>query len=292
MRRLTEKQAKFENEAQMDPSAKKNRLYKRMTNIAALDNGTIVEAFKYLNYCRLARTSLVSKRFSNLIRTHRHKLALLYVCRIGMNDCNQDPTDIKIFKKTLSPEEYNNWVIHNGYSKQIPPETQIAGKQITGYGRKVYQLHAVVDYYYKGKDIFRILDTVNTDLSATFLEWPEMYGNPFKIPGVIDPISLFRRAFEVFDANKELSHENWPVFQHFFRLLTDPFIFICSMGLPRQNYSLNLLAGAINPNCGRIQCQLISVDLEDNMHNFINWIKGHVHCDCFSIMGVCQHEII
>ncbi|KAI1701570.1 hypothetical protein Ddc_17557 [Ditylenchus destructor] len=136
MRRLTENQAKLESEAQTEPSAKKSRSDNRITNIATLDNDTIVEAFRYLKYCGLAKTSLVSKRFCDLIRTHRHKLALLDVKSISMDEVMAEPTDIKIFDKPFTPEEYNNWVIRNGYSKQIPPETQIAGMQSTEYERK------------------------------------------------------------------------------------------------------------------------------------------------------------
>ncbi|KAI1694346.1 hypothetical protein Ddc_22184 [Ditylenchus destructor] len=226
MRRLPEKQAKFENETQMEPNAQKSRSDNRITNIAALDNDTIVEAFKYLNYCRLAKTSLVSKRFSNLIRTHRHKLARIYVDSIGMTEYNSDRSDIKIFNKTLSPEEYNNWVIHNCYSKQIPLETQIAGKQST------QNKHSKPSY------------TIQ----------------------------------KVFDARTELNHENWPVFQHYFRVLTDPFVYIRCLRLPVENDGFHLLAGEFNPDCGRIQCQLLMVILEDNMQNRLNWIKGHVQC--------------
>ncbi|KAI1696001.1 hypothetical protein DdX_19270 [Ditylenchus destructor] len=44
-----------------------------------MDNGTMVEALKYLNYCQLANCSFISKRFCDMIRAHGHKLALRYV---------------------------------------------------------------------------------------------------------------------------------------------------------------------------------------------------------------------
>ncbi|KAI1703673.1 hypothetical protein Ddc_16460 [Ditylenchus destructor] len=164
---------------------------------------------------------------------------------IKWREDSRDPTGIQIFDKTLSAEEYNKWVIRNGYSKQIPPETQIAGKQGTGYGRKVYDLSAHVDYDYEDPKSWKL----------------------------------------VFDARKELNHENWPVFQHFFRLLTDPLIFIHSLGLPHQNDAINLLAGAINPNYGRLQCCTLDVSHEDNMQNRLSWVKGHVHCYKIYING-------
>ncbi|KAI1703501.1 hypothetical protein Ddc_16522 [Ditylenchus destructor] len=249
MRKSTENQANFENEAQTKASAQKNRPDNRITSIATLNNETTVEVFKYLKYCGLAKTSLVSKRFCDLIRTHRHRLALLDVKSISMLvNTNLNPTVIEIFDKVLSPEEYNEWVIRNGYSKQIPLETQVAAMEGTQYVPKVYQLRAHADY----KD------------STPAFE---------------------RKRLSVIELQKLLSHENWPVFQHFFRLLTDPFVHIRHIGLTSQNDALNLLAGAINPDYGRLQCDLLTVSHEDNMQNFISWIKGYMHCYRIDIMN-------
>ncbi|KAI1695579.1 hypothetical protein DdX_19517 [Ditylenchus destructor] len=82
--RLGEKQISSENEAEREPKAKKSRPVDRIPNIAAMDNGTMLEAFKFLNYYQLATNSLVSKRYWNVIRTHRHRLALLDVGEISM----------------------------------------------------------------------------------------------------------------------------------------------------------------------------------------------------------------
>ncbi|KAI1703435.1 hypothetical protein Ddc_16543 [Ditylenchus destructor] len=244
MRRLTEKQVKFENEARaQEPSAQKNRSGNRITNIATLDNGTMVQVFKYLKYSGLAKTSLVSKRFCNLIRTHRHTLALLDVKSINMREHTdfRSPTLIKIFDKVLSAEAYNEWVIHNGYSKLIPFKVRVVGEQ-------VFQLSAHADYK----------DSKPLEREAAFLCLKEL---------------------QLFFANIELiDHKDWPVFQHFFRLLTDPFVYIRHIGLPTQNNSLNLLASAIKPDYGRLRCHLLTVSLEDNMQNFMSWIKGHVQC--------------
>ncbi|KAI1694195.1 BTB/POZ domain-containing protein [Ditylenchus destructor] len=52
-----------------------------------MDNDTMLEVFKHLNCCQLANSSLVSKRFWNLLRTNRHSLALLSVkCRMRMSN--------------------------------------------------------------------------------------------------------------------------------------------------------------------------------------------------------------
>ncbi|KAI1695756.1 hypothetical protein Ddc_21004 [Ditylenchus destructor] len=82
--RSTKKQPELENEAHGKLKAKKSQSENRISKIATLDNGTMVEALKYLNYCQLAKNSLVSKRFRNVIQTHRHKLALLFVHSIDM----------------------------------------------------------------------------------------------------------------------------------------------------------------------------------------------------------------
>ncbi|KAI1713328.1 hypothetical protein Ddc_11982 [Ditylenchus destructor] len=106
-----------------------------------MDNGTMVESFKFLNYCQLAKNSLASKRFRDVIRTHRHKLALLYVENIGMESYTHHfKPAIRIFGKDLSSEEYNEWIVRNEYSKQIPLECQVAEMESTEDERKFYQL--------------------------------------------------------------------------------------------------------------------------------------------------------
>ncbi|KAI1693444.1 hypothetical protein DdX_20653 [Ditylenchus destructor] len=121
--RLAEKQANLGNDACKEPKAKKHRLNDKTTKIATIDNGTMVEAFKYLDYSQLAKKSLVSKRFRN----ERAKCTNKY---------------IKMFNKVLSPEEYDEWVIDNHYSKQVPLENQVAGEESTHSGSNVYKLYA------------------------------------------------------------------------------------------------------------------------------------------------------
>ncbi|KAI1727305.1 hypothetical protein Ddc_04605 [Ditylenchus destructor] len=120
-----------------------------------MDNGTMVEAFKYLDYCGLAKKSLVSKRFRNVIQTHRHSLARLCVEHIWMNrylptelEFHRKPDGIEIFGKTLSAEEYDEWVICNRYSKQVPSEGQVVQKESTQNDCYVYNLYAAEDKDY------------------------------------------------------------------------------------------------------------------------------------------------
>ncbi|KAI1692023.1 BTB/POZ domain-containing protein [Ditylenchus destructor] len=169
----------------IEPLVNEIRKAMRTPNIAAMDNGTIVETFKFLNYYQLATSGLVSKRFWNQIRTHRHKLALLYVNRICMSNgfANQDPV-IKMFNEELSPEKYNEWIVRNGYSKQIPLEGQISGKESTENVRDVFEMIAVSQNQKQCHEI----------------------------------------ATAVFYARVELKDETWPLFQHFIRLIMDPLL--------------------------------------------------------------------
>ncbi|KAI1702484.1 hypothetical protein Ddc_17049 [Ditylenchus destructor] len=231
--------ANLENESQRKPKPKKRRLDERITNIATLDNDTIVELFKYLNYRGLAKNSLVSKRFHDLIQTNRHKLALLYVSYIGMCNHDNDPEIIKISDKELLPEDYNEWAICNNYSKQIPLESHGVKMQSTQNERNFYEIRAD----YKDHD-----DSTN-----------------------------------VFYARVELTHENWPIFQHFVRLFTDPFIFIRFVQLIPRNEVLNLLAAAIDPDHDRLQCAELALisnnsNPHENTEKLVTWVKNYVRC--------------
>ncbi|KAI1698508.1 hypothetical protein Ddc_19082 [Ditylenchus destructor] len=138
--RLIEMQAKDgANKVQREPRAKKKRSNVRTTHIATLDNGTMVETFKFLNYCQLAKKSLVSKRFWDLIRTHRNSLALRYVDSLVMSDFNTSPSLIRIFGQKLSPEGYKKWANSSGYSECSPIKNQVVRHQ-------VYVLWAFADY--------------------------------------------------------------------------------------------------------------------------------------------------
>ncbi|KAI1692320.1 hypothetical protein DdX_21322 [Ditylenchus destructor] len=219
----------------------------------------MVEALKYLSYMQLAKSSLVAKRFSNLIRTHRHSLALLDVERIYM-DLNLDRghslipnAAIKIFNNELSPEAYTEWVVHNNYSKQIIHGGRVAKMQSRQYGHHFYEMRA--DY----RDSNQSPNGTKTT---------------------------------VFSARKQLNHKYWPLFQHFVRLLSDPFVYIRYLKLIPQIdvYFLNLLSGAINPYHGRLQCGQLDfqgVQLgtfwenvhKGNVQKLLGWIKNHVHCN-------------
>ncbi|KAI1695576.1 hypothetical protein DdX_19514 [Ditylenchus destructor] len=203
-----------------------------------MDNGTMVEAFKYLNYTQLAKKSLVSKRFCNLIRTNRKYLARLYVNFIRMDSVRPVPAAIKVFNKELSTEAYNEWAICNNYSKQVPHQDQVATMQSQQNVSSGYQLRAFA--HYKDETNCELLDRTT-----------------------------------VFHAEAELNHENWPLFQHFVRLIADPFIYIHHMELTYQNDVLNLLDGAINSD-RRLQffdglIILLKISISENNVHLLVW---------------------
>ncbi|KAI1698253.1 hypothetical protein DdX_18021 [Ditylenchus destructor] len=222
-----------------------------------MDNGTMVEAFKFLNYYQLATNCFVSKRFWNLIRTHRHKLVLLHV-NIFMDSyvAYKDPAVIKMFNKKLSAEEYKKWIICNGYSQQISLEGQIAWKESSENYTDIYQFIA----------------------------------NVYQDPSLCHDI-----ATAVFYARVKLKNETWPVFQHFYRLLTDPFIYIRHLSLYSPKV-LSSLTGALDPVPNRLPCKQLNIEFNGDSQKFIVWIKDHVHCDAFAIYGNsdldCDEELL
>ncbi|KAI1731281.1 hypothetical protein Ddc_00087 [Ditylenchus destructor] len=219
----------------------------RTAKFSTMDNGTMVEAFKYLDYSQLAKRSLISKGYRDLIRTHRHSLPRHEVFWMKMEPVEQVETYVQMFHEELSAETYDEWVIRNQYSKQIPLESQIVGEESTQLDRCFYELQAWVD--------------------------PP------------DPNTRFLSAYA------ELNHDNWPLFQHFVRLLSDPFVYFRLLVLDSQNDVLKLLTGVINPDRGRLQCEEIQSQLHVNIPKFINWAKDHIRCLRFSIDLVTDSDL-
>ncbi|KAI1710246.1 hypothetical protein Ddc_13531 [Ditylenchus destructor] len=80
----------------------------------------------------------------------------------------------------------------------------------------------------------------------------------------------------VFSACVDLHDEHWPVFQHFVRLLSDPFILIGQLHLTPLEYTVNLLAGAIYQDRDHTQCKRSTFNLE--APNYIGLIKNRMCC--------------
>ncbi|KAI1707257.1 hypothetical protein Ddc_14958 [Ditylenchus destructor] len=246
--RLTPKQAKVENESQKEPKAKKKRSSDEVSNIASVDNETMLEVFKSLNYPQLAKKSLVSKRFRDVIRSHRHTLALLHVDYMMMYPIALPPTAIKIFDQELSPKAYNEWVIRNKYCKHIPLENQVINRESTQSIQKPTCYSLSADY--KG---------------------PNRGG--------------LHNKSTVIDAIVEFKDKNWPVFEHFARLASDPFIYVDRMHLTAQIDVLNLLAAAIYPR-DRLQYKEFTFNLESKgQKSLTKWAKVYVRCNTIDIWG-------
>ncbi|KAI1697327.1 hypothetical protein Ddc_19783 [Ditylenchus destructor] len=238
-----------------------------------MDDDTAIEVFKYLDYCQLAKKCLVSKEFRDVIQTHRHKLALLYV-DIGMKPTfYENPAGIKIFNKELSAQEYNAWVIRNQYSKQVPCEGQV------GMIKSLQNMAFTLTSRFTKRDIY--------EFSANAR---------YKDPNNCRPNS---RA-NVFFVRSNLNHGNWPLFEHFVRLLTDPFVYIRFLEVTPQNDVFKLLMRWLIDSDGsrRLQCKNVKFHLDDNDQEFLPWIKNNVLCnDMFHIysrrdMTHCDEELL
>ncbi|KAI1693499.1 hypothetical protein DdX_20627 [Ditylenchus destructor] len=153
---------------------------------------------------------------------------------------NQGPAVMEMFNEELSPEEYNKFIARNGYSKLMPLDGHITGNESTENDRDIYEF---------GANIFQ---------------------DQNKYPDI---------AKTVFYADVELKDETWPLFQHFFRLLMDPFIYIRSLILYSPKDVFTLLAGAMNPDRDRLQCKRLNIRLNGDTKKFVVWIKNHVRCN-------------
>ncbi|KAI1695838.1 hypothetical protein Ddc_20945 [Ditylenchus destructor] len=162
---------------------------------------------------------------------------------------------IIMFDRGHSREEYNEWVIRNQYSKQVPVESQVVGMQSTQYDRRFYRF----------------------DVSASYENTNNRQSNEKTI---------------VLLARVKLNHENWPLFQHFVRLLTDPFIYIRDVELIPRNDVLNSLVATIDPDHGRVQCRKLKFNLDGNAQKTISWMKNHLRCEKLSIIsnGCLNHD--
>ncbi|KAI1699726.1 nuclear hormone receptor family member nhr-1 [Ditylenchus destructor] len=158
------------------------------------------------------------------------------------------PDTIEVFDKELTPEAYNEWVIRNNYSKQAPLQDQIASTESTQNVPNGYWLFAYAHYK----------DPNHREL---------------------------RDRTRVFYARAELNDHDWPLFQHFVRLATDPFIYIHNVRLTDQICILNLLSGAINSDHDRLQCKDLTFNLYGNDHKSITWAKTHMRCNQFTVWG-------
>ncbi|KAI1700752.1 hypothetical protein Ddc_17950 [Ditylenchus destructor] len=164
---------------------------------------------------------------------------------IFWSEVNRNSTGITIFDKVLYLKAYSEWVIYNNYSIEVPLQDQDGSTQSTLYKRKIYGLWA----------------------NAVYKDSNGSYG-----------------IKKVLSASVKLNQGNWPVFQHFVRLLTDPFIYIRRLELIPQIEVSNLLAcGANNLDHNRVKCTVLSATLRGNVQTLIKWIKGHARCDSFCI---------
>ncbi|KAI1704038.1 hypothetical protein DdX_14539 [Ditylenchus destructor] len=159
-------------------------------------------------------------------------------------------TCIKMYGKELSPGEYNEWIIRNGYSKEIPLEGPAAKMQSKQYGGQLYGM--IADYK----------DSKCSKASTPVLDAHFQF-NTYYWPIFQHVVRLLTDPFIYINC-----------------LTMNPRIDIPFM---------NLLAGAMNSDSRRIQCgRMLLCSLEDNglkdiVQKFIGWSKNHVLCKEFEV---------
>ncbi|KAI1693644.1 hypothetical protein DdX_20544 [Ditylenchus destructor] len=177
-----------------------------MTNIDALDNYIMVKVFKYLDYYELAKSSRVSTRFRSIICTHRKSLARLRVDRISMSwDRHSSEKDPAASYHSADIKIFNKKFSPEAYNEWIIRNQY--SQQISLEGQTAEEQKTKDD-----RNVYMLIAAAD-----------------YKSNGF------------VFYAEVELTHENWPLFQHFARLITDPFLDISWIELAPQNDVLNLL---------------------------------------------------
>ncbi|KAI1702394.1 MIZ/SP-RING zinc finger domain-containing protein [Ditylenchus destructor] len=234
-----------------------------MTNINSLDIYTMLKVFKYLDYCELAKSSRVSKKFYNIIRAHRKSLARLTVESVimTMKTSCRSTFFLQTFNKLLSPSAYKEWILRNQYLDQVQFYAQFAGEQIIEYDDKMDQRYLKE---YKGIHFFTA--EVN-----------------YKYPNFGDNTKVFHARIPL-----QHIHKNVALLQHFVRLLTDPNIYINYLQLDPQNDVLTLLDKTIgNRDRNRLHCKVLevypNVDIYPFTPNLISWAKNNVCCNELNI---------
>ncbi|KAI1705972.1 hypothetical protein Ddc_15482 [Ditylenchus destructor] len=157
------------------------------------------------------------------------------------------PPTIIMFDNELSIEAYNEWVIRNHYSKQVPCEAKATRKPNLENDRTdMYELCAYANYNHPISDPNR----------------PQTNGQT---------AAFFVRV--------EFNHENWPLVHHFARLLSDPFIYVRSMEVTPDEELLKLLTEVTHPDHSRLQCKVLTFNLSGNFQEYFCWIKEHILCN-------------
>ncbi|KAI1710375.1 RNA recognition motif domain-containing protein [Ditylenchus destructor] len=225
--------------------------------LSAMDNEVLLDTFKFLRYSQLAKSCHVSKNFRDFIRIHRHSLARLRVRRMHMGyngNALQIPSsgrdDVEVFDTPLNRDDYDSWVLRNGYSKRDPFLDQYTGNPKDRYHIR----YCLVAWTYP----------------PSFQEEDE--------PNIYGMVVFSQRIF-VFRATPELNQENFPLFQHFFNLLSDPFILVEELELiPPENqvwkHLLETTPQILNSaGVKRIQRYRVSLFPEGNNQDCLRWLK-------------------
>ncbi|KAI1692016.1 hypothetical protein DdX_21492 [Ditylenchus destructor] len=221
----------------------------------------MIDSLRFLNYCDLAKASLISKKLSEFIQTHRSSLPFLRVKEMLMEYHEEQLPDrysrksfstITLFGVKNFDLDHKDWIKSNGYSatfefehKQSPPEPS-----------NRISLHAAARFHESGSCI--------KEDSA--------------------PLTVVFSTFVKPNFHRIDCRRHWPMLQHFVRLLSDPFVYFERIQLVSlRNELWKPLVKNLKLTLTRTLCNDAEVCVENNAGEFLNWMKNYLRCSHLSL---------
>ncbi|KAI1706611.1 hypothetical protein Ddc_15192 [Ditylenchus destructor] len=218
-----------------------------------VDDHTLEQTFKFLGYFQLAKSSLVSRRFSRVIQSNRSRLAKLRVKKLLMDRrIRIHQNFITVCDVEFNPNEYREWAYPYGYTKGYrfdSPVVAVTAAYDSRSPERREQHHSFIRLQALAYEDSNTLVTVFSAVTST-----------------------------------KLSYDNWPLYQHFIRLLNDPFAYFERLTLISfQNFAWNALVENYGSRNRSVTCKYAKILLEDDSKDFLVWIKQNVVSEDLSL---------
>ncbi|KAI1706668.1 hypothetical protein DdX_12878 [Ditylenchus destructor] len=235
-----------------------------------LTDDILVDVFKHLNYSKVAECNLSCAWIAEVIRKYRSSLPRFRVSEISLDYIPPIRGDV-LYNGQLMLRELGQPILHKGFNKWTDKY---------GYERKSpFHNQLISQYAWKNASVtMRVLQAQfsgkDYDKWYYFLQY-----------------NFFRRCYEsryancpnslLFCANiKSVAFNtmNWPLYLHFFNLLTQPGSYFEKISLVHVDFpTWQLLTQDMKPS-QRIQCRSLHLfDIADPLQ--FSWIESHFHCD-------------
>ncbi|KAI1715338.1 hypothetical protein Ddc_10994 [Ditylenchus destructor] len=230
----------------------------------------MIDSLRFLNYCDLAKTSLISKKLSEFIQTHRSSLTLLRVKEMIMEYHEKQVPDgysrtsystTMLFGVKKFDLDHDDWIESNGYSATFefkPKEVDLENlfQKQPPKPTNCISLHASARYHESGSCI--------KEDSA--------------------PLTVVFSTFVKPKFNRLDCRRHWPMLQHFVRLLSDPFVYFESIHLVSlKNELWKPLVKNLKLTLNRTLCNGAEIRLENNAGEFLDWMKNYLRCSQLSL---------